>query len=194
MKNQKRVTFVICLLLVFSLYMYITVRGDYLQIHGIGEEYVKIFQSNLIKKTIVFMIGFWLMYILTRITTVFIKKGLKSFFEEDKKEMPKLPNKSISLLFGIIAGVLFTYNITQKAILAFNNTWFTKTDPVFNLDIGYFVFQKPFIETVVLYLIGIFAILSLYVAIYYIIVFNKYLNEGISMETLKKNTFSVISH
>ena len=189
MKNQKRVIFVICILLVFSLYMYITIRGDYLQILGIGQEYIEIFNNNLIQKTIVFLIGFSLMYISTRINTLFIKKGLKKFFDEDEKEMPKLPNKSISLLFGIITGILFTNTITEKAILAVNNAWFTKTDPVFNLDIGYYVFQKPFIETAIIYLIGIVAVLSLYIAAYYIIVFNKYLNEGISMETLKKNTF-----
>ena len=189
MKNQKRVTFVICLLFIFSLYMYITVRGDYLQILGIGQEYIEIFKNNLIQKTIVFIIGFALMFTSASITTLFIKRGLKKFFEEDKKEIPKLPNKSISLLFGIIAGIFFTHTITEKAILSFNNAWFTKTDPIFNLDIGYYVFQKPFIETAIIYLIGIVAILSLYIAAYYIIVFNIYLSEGISMETLKKNTF-----
>lgn len=189
MKNKKRRLFVVLLLAIFSLYMYVSLRGEYLHILGIGQEYLEIFKENLRQKVLVFMCGFFIAYIATYITTVFIKKGLKRFFEEDKKEMPKLPNKSISLLFGIIIGVLFTNTITQKAILAFNNTWFAKTDPIFGLDIGYFVFQKPFIETVFLYLIGLFAILTLYIAAYYIIVFNRIFDEGISMETLKKSTF-----
>ena len=189
MKNKKRKIFVVLLLAIFSIYMYVSLRGEYLHILGIGQEYVEIFKENLRQKVIVFMCGFFIAYISTYITTVFIKKGLKKFFEEDKKEMPKLPNKSISLLFGIIAGLFLTNTITQKAILAFNNTWFAKTDPIFGLDIGYFVFQKPFIETVFLYLIGLIAILTLYIAAYYIIVFNRIFDEGINMDTLKKNTF-----
>ena len=189
MKNKKRKIFVTLLLIIFSLIMYISLRGEYLHILGIGEEYVKIFQENLKQKTIVFACAFFIVYIATYITTLIIKKGLKKFFEEDKKEMPKIPNKSISLLFSIIGGLFVTNTITQKAILAFNSTWFAKTDPVFGLDIGYFIFQKPFIETVVLYLIGLVAILSLYVVAYYIIVFNKFFDEGINMETLKRSVF-----
>lgn len=189
MKNKKRKIFVTLLLIIFSLVMYVSIRGEYLHILGIGEKYVEIFKENLKQKIIVFICGFTISYIATYITTVIIKKGLKRFFEEDKKEMPKLPNKSISLLFGIIAGLFVTNTITQKAILLFNSTLFAETDPIFNLDIGYFVFQKPFIETMVLYLIGLVAILTLYVAAYYIIVFNKFFDEGINMETLKKSTF-----
>ena len=74
-------------------------------------------------------------------------------------------------------------------MLAINNTWWTKADPIFNIDIGYYVFQKPFIETVIIYFVGIVAVLSLYITAYYIIVFNKFLHEGINMETFKKNTF-----
>ena len=189
MKNKKRKIFVTLLLIIFSLVMYVTLRGEYLHILGIGEEYVKIFQENLRQKVIVFACGFLLTYVATYVTTLIIKKGLKRFFEEDKKEMPKIPNKSISLLFGMAGGLFVTNTITQKAILAFNSTWFAKTDPIFGLDIGYFVFQKPFIETVLLYLIGLVAILTLYVAAYYIIVFNKFFDEGINMETLKKSAF-----
>ena len=189
MKNKKRKIFVTVLLIVFFIITYVSLRGEYLHILGIGEEYVDIFKENLKHKIIVFACGFLIVYIATYITTLIIKKGLKKFFEEEKKEMPKLPNKSISLLFGIIAGLFVTNTITQKVILAFNSTLFTKTDPVFNLDIGYFAFQQPLIEAVILYLIGLVAILTLYVAAYYIIVFNKFFDEGINMETLKKSSF-----
>lgn len=189
MKNKKRKIFVTVLLIVFFIITYVSLRGEYLHILGIGEEYVDIFKENLKHKIIVFACGFLIVYIATYITTLIIKKGLKKFFEEEKKEMPKLPNKSISLLFGIIAGLFVTNTITQKAILAFNSTLFTKTDPVFNLDIGYFAFQQPLIEAMILYLIGLVAILTLYVAAYYIIVFNKFFDEGINMETLKKSSF-----
>ena len=189
MKTRKRTIFVTALILIFAICFYINVKGEYLQILGIGEEYLEIFRQNYIQRIIIYLICFCLVYAFTYITTVFMKKGFKKFFEEDKITMPKLPNKSISLAFGIIWGLIVSSQITEKAILAFNSAKFGISDPIFNIDIGYYVFQKPFIETAILYLIITMALLTIYVVVYYIIVFNRFFDKGISIETFKKNTF-----
>ena len=186
---KKRVIFVILFIIAFAIYSYIDIRGQYLQILGIGERYVDIFKHNLEQKVYVFIISFLLIYILTYITTLFIKRGLKKFFQEEKKEMPKLPNKSISLAFATIAGILFSKFITEKAILAFNKTSFEQAEPIFNLDIGYYVFQKPFFEALLYSFIIIMEIMCIYITAYYILCFHKFFEQGINMETLKKNTF-----
>ncbi len=188
-KIRKRVIFVILFIIAFAIYSYINIRGEYLQILGIGEKYVEIFKHNLEQRIYVFAISFAIIYLLTYITTVFIKKGLKKFFIEENKEMPKLPNKSISLAFAVIAGLIFSSVITEKAILAFNKTYFVETEPVFNLDIGYYVFQKPFIEAILYSFIIVMAIMCIYITAYYLLCFHKFFNKGISIETLKKNTF-----
>ena len=175
---KKRVIFVTLFIIAFAIYSYINVRGEYLQILGIGSKYVEIFKHNLMQRIYVFLISFAIIYLLTYVTTAFIKKGLRKFFEEDKKEMPKLPNKSISFAFATIAGILFSNIITEKAILAFNHTPFWETEPVFNLDIGYYIFQKPFIEAVLYSFIVVMAVMCVYI-----------INQGINMETLKTNTF-----
>lgn len=188
-KMKKRQIFVILFTIAFIIYSYINVRGEYLQNLGIGEKYVEIFKTNLYQKINVFIFSFIIIYLLTYMTTVFIKKGLRRFFDEEKIEMPKLPNKSISLAFATLAGLIFMYTITEKAILAFNSTLFVKNEPVFNLDIGYYVFQKPFIESILYSFIIVMSVMCVYVTIYYIISFQKYFKQGIDMETLKKSTF-----
>ncbi len=188
-KVKKRVIFVTLFIIAFAIYSYINVRGEYLQILGIGSKYVEIFKHNLMQRICVFLISFVIIYLLTYITTVFIKKGLRKFFEEDKQEMPKLPNKSISFAFATIAGILFSNLITEKAILAFNHTSFWETEPVFNLDIGYYIFQKPFIEAVLYSFIAVMAVMCIYIIFYYVICFHKFFKQGINMETLKTNTF-----
>ena len=188
-KIRKRVIFVILFIIAFIIYSYINIRGEYLQILGIGEKYVEIFKHNLEQRMYVFVVSFAIIYLLTYITTVFIKKGLKKFFIEENKEMPKLPNKSISLAFAVIAGLIFSSVITEKAILAFNKTYFVETEPVFNLDIGYYVFQKPFIEAILYSFIIVMAIMCIYITAYYLLCFHKFFDKGISIETLKKNTF-----
>ena len=186
---KKRQIFVTTFIILFVLYTYISIRGEYLQILGIGEKYVEIFKHNLQQRVYVFLASFLILYLLTYITTAFIKRGLKKFFTEEKIEMPKLPNKSISMAFSIIGGLIFSELLTEKAILAFNKTYFGQTEPVFNLDIGYYVFQKPFIEALLYSFIVIMAVMCVYITIYYVLSFQKFFKQGINMETLKKSTF-----
>lgn len=188
-KRKTRVILVIIFLILLALYLGITLRGEYLQTLQIGEQFTQVFEQNVKYKAVVILLNFAVLYILTYITTRFIKRGLKKFFDEEKKEMPKLPNKSISLIFSAIISIIVSNFITEKAMLAINSTWFGISDPVFNLDIGYYIFQKPFIETMIIYFIALMAVYSIYVAVYYIIVFNVYFEKGIDPKTLKKNTF-----
>jgi len=187
--NKKRVILVISFLIVFAIYLAITLRGEYLQTLQIGEEYISVFKQNVKYKVGIALTNFALLYIATYITNRFIKRGLKKFFDEDKKQMPKLPNKSISLIFSVIVSIITSKLITEKAMLAINTAWFGVNDHIFNLDIGYYMFQKPFIESMLVYFIVLMAIYSVYVAMYYIITFNIYFDKGIDPTTLKKNTF-----
>ena len=188
-KNKKRVILVIVFLILLAIYIAVTVRGEYLQALEIGEQYVEVFKQNIKYKVGVALVNFAILYIATYITTRFIKRGLKKFFDDDKKEMPKLPNKSISLILSVIISLISSNFITEKVMLAFNTAWFGVYDPIFNMDVGYYMFQKPFIETIIIYFIALLAIYSIYIAVYYIIVFNKYFEKGIDRATLKKNTF-----
>ena len=92
-KNKKRVILVIVFLILLAIYIAVTVRGEYLQALEIGEQYVEVFKQNIKYKVGVALVNFAILYIATYITTRFIKRGLKKFFDDDKKEMPKLPNK-----------------------------------------------------------------------------------------------------
>ena len=188
-KNKKRVILVITFLVLFAIYIAINLRGEYLKTLQVGQEYLSVFKQNVKFRFGVTLINFAVLYIATYITTRFIKRGLRKFFEEEKKEMPKLPNKSISLIFSAISSMITSTFLIEKAMLAFNTAWFGISDPIFNLDIGYYMFQKPFIETLLIYFVGLMVVYSVYIALYYIIVFNVYFDKGINPETLKKNTF-----
>ena len=188
-KSKKRVILVIAFLILFAIYIGINLRGEYLKTLQIGQEYIGVFEQNVKFRFGVVLVNFAVLYIATYITTRLIKKGLKKFFDEEKIEMPKLPNKSISLIFSTITSMVTSKFLIEKAMLAINAAWFGISDPIFNLDIGYYMFQKPFIETILIYFIALMAIYSVYIALYYIIAFNIYFDKGINPETLKKNTF-----
>ena len=187
--NKKRIAIVLIFLVLFAIYQGINIRGDYLKTLEIGQDYLPVFRQNLKNKTTIIAINFVVLYITTYITTKLIHKGLKKFFNEEKKEFPKLPNKTICFILSTIISVVASMFLTEKAILAFNTSWFGISDPIFNIDIGFYMFQKPFIEAMIGYFIVLTIIYSIYIVAYYIICFNVYFDKGIDPEMLKKNTF-----
>ncbi|MBR6504226.1 MAG: UPF0182 family protein, partial [Clostridia bacterium] len=186
--GKTKVILVITFLVLFISVISISYRVSFLEYLEIGTEFLEIFNNNYKYQICIILINFFIIFISMYITTKFIKKGLKQFFYEEEKEFPKLPNKSISFITAGIVSIITTPILKEKIITLINSAFFGKYDPIFNTDIGFYVFQKPCIEALMYYAIGIFILLTLYIAIYYIFVFNKYF-DGIDPEILKKNTF-----
>lgn len=172
-KSKKRMIIVLLFVIVFAIGTYISLRGTYLQYKELGENYVQAFFTNLSYKYIIFGINFIILYILIYFTNKGIKKGLKTFFEKENKEMPKLLNKSIAFVASIIVSTFMSNILMKKILLCSSNASFGVTDPIFGFDIAFYMFQKPLIETLLVYLIGIIIGLTIYMAIYYVIIFNK---------------------
>lgn len=185
-KINKRIYIVLLFIALVAIIGYIIFRGEYLEILEIGEEYISIFWQNVNYTAITFGINFVFLFTIIYINNNRIKKMLKSFFENEKRDMPKLPNKSIAFIISVIVSYITTELILNKYMLFVSSASFGISDPVFGLDIGYFMFQKPFIETILLYLIGIVVGITIYTIIYYIIVFN-FCFDGLDRETLKKS-------
>lgn len=183
-KSKTRLFIVLAVALVTLIVGYILFRGTYLEIMEIGENYINVFWQNIKYKGLALIINFVLIYSMIYITNTKIKKGLKEFFDQEKKEMPKLLNKSIAFITAIVISSLTSNFILEKAMLCFNSAEFGTQDPTFGLDIGYFVFQKPFIELAIWYFIISMVALLVYTAVYYIASFNMFF-DGVDRKTLK---------
>lgn len=200
--SKTRVILVILFIILFSVILSINTRGSYLQYKELGENYIQVFLTNFNYKIIIFSINFVILYFLIYATNRGIKKGLKPFFEKEGKEMPKLLNKSIAFVISAIVSVFITNIFLQKILLCLSNVSFGKADPVFNLDIAFYMFQKPLIGALLGYFIILMVALTAYMAIYYIVVFNKYFNgvdgkmvrEGLLVKKILRNvTFILIA-
>ena len=185
-QNKIRKTIVTIVLILAAIILYIIERGQYLEIKEIGENYLPIFWQNLRNISITAILNFIIIFTVIYISTSKIKNGLKTFFEDEKKAMPKLPQKSIAFIIATIVTIATSGYILQKALPCFYNTQFVATDPVFGLDIGYFVFIWPFLELITMYALIAIIAATVYMAIYYLIVFNVYF-DGISRESVKKS-------
>lgn len=187
-KSKVRMILVIIFILLFAIITYIQARGSYLEYLELGENYVQVFWTNILYRYAIMGINFVFLFFVIYMTNRGIKKGLKVFFEKEKVEMPRLVNKSIALVFSIIASVIMSDIMMQKIMLVIGNTSFGITDPIFGLDISYYVFQKPVIEMFAYYFLGIIIALTIYMAAYYIIVFNRYF-DGVDSKMLKESLF-----
>ena len=185
-KKSTRRWLVLAFLLISVIIAYIIYRGNYLETLELGKQYISIFWQNLTYKLATFGINFVLLFLLIYITNKRIKKGLTAFFEEEKKQMPKMLNKSIAFIVSIILSFFVTNIIVEKFMLCINATNFASSDPIFGYDISYFIFVQPFVQLILKYAIGIAIGLTVYSILYYIIAFNMYF-DGVDRETLKKN-------
>ena len=185
-KSKTRINVVLLFIIFVAIIGYVIFRGEYLEILETGNEYINIFWQNVNYTAITFGVNFLILFIVIYINNVRIKNALKPFFEIEKKVMPKLPNKSISLILSVVISAIATKIMLNQYILFANSTSFGSGDPIFGYDIGYFMFQKPFIETLLTYAIIILIGITVYTVIYYIVVFNMYF-EGIERETLKNS-------
>ncbi len=185
-KSKTRFFVVLTVAVIAFIITYIIFRGTYLETLEIGENYISVFWQNVKHMSITIAINFVVVYFMVYITNLKIKKGLKEFFEQEKRIMPKLINKSVAFIAAILVSA-FTSNILfEKAMLCFNNAQFGIQDPIFGLDIGYFVFQKPFIELLIWYFLIAGIVLLIYTATYYITVFNMFF-DGVDKRTLKRS-------
>lgn len=187
-KNRTRMILVLLFLLLFVGISYIELRGSYLEYLELGQNYTNIFYTNLTYRYGIMAVNFVILYFILYFTNRGIKKGLKPFFEKEKKEIPKLPNKSLALVISALVSFVTSSALMQKIMLIANGTSFGIQDPIFGLDIAYYMFQKPVIETLALYFVILFVGLSIYIALYYVIAFNRYF-DGVDGKMLKESLF-----
>ena len=177
---------VILFIAVIAVVLTVMFRSAYLEKLEIGEQYVSVFWTNFKYKTISLIATFVLIFIGVYITNKRIYSGLKQFFEDEKKEMPKLPNKSVSLIIATIVSIATSELTMSKLILFVNSTSFEIQDQIFHHDIGYYLFQKPFLEYILWFGIITIVALTAYAGIYYIIALNTQF-DGVKSETLKNS-------
>ena len=184
--KKMRAIIVIIFIAIYALGTYVSLRGQYLEYVELGEQYVEKFFTDIKYKYSIMGITFVLLSIILYFTNRGIKKGLKPFFEQEKREVPKLPNKSITLIVAAIVSVIVSNDLVDKVLLFVSNASFGKTDIIFNLDISYYMFIKPLVEALLSDFVKLMIALSAYMAGYYIIIFNFYF-KAVDRELLRKS-------
>ena len=86
-KFRTRTKLVFIAIIIFAIIMFVMGRANYIKIMEISENYLDVFAKNVKYQAYIGITNFAFIFILVCITNGFIKKGLKKFFEEEKKEI-----------------------------------------------------------------------------------------------------------
>lgn len=183
---KTRLGIVLSVMLIAIIVAYVLFRGSYLEMLELGENYVSVYWKNIQYTGVALITNFLFIYFMIYYTNKKIQKGLMEFFDQEKKKAPKFLNKSIAFIAAIIISACTSGTLLQKAMLCFNSAQFGINDYILGTDIGYFVFQKPFIELILWYLMIVVLALLIYKVVYYIVTFNMFF-EGVDKKAVKNS-------
>ncbi|MEI6131562.1 MAG: UPF0182 family protein [Bacillota bacterium] len=153
------------------------------QLNEIGG-YESIFYTNLKYMIISASICGLITFVSILISNIFAKMGIKkimknlSIVDVEGKTVKKIPN----FLFAFI-GAFMTVVVTQTAfykdiMLFLNSGSFNVNTPITNVDVGYYIFQRPLLLGINNYLIAFLSFLLIYTIGYYIFAFLKIFKDN----------------
>lgn len=181
----------IALLVIILISVGFEVKIQLLEFAEIGQQYTSVYWTNFIIRYATMLGAFVIIYGAIFFTNKVITKNLLKFFKEENLEQVKLPNKSIAFFIAVIASFVIKDFLSANILVYLNSTSFEISDSIFSKDIGYYMFQRPFLIDLATFIKGLILALIIYTLGYYVVIFGSCF-DGIVLTSLKKN--NVVKH
>ena len=140
-KISYTITFLSCLILIiFYLWWYF----NSLILDEIGS-FSTVFKTNTIYLFIFSIICYALFFIPIFLSGISVQKKLNSTFNEDFVHLFDIINKIGAIVLSLFLFLIFYDELHLKAISFINAQSFNELAPLSSRDIGYFIFQRPFL-------------------------------------------------
>lgn len=146
---------------------------DYLETKEIGEQFVDVFFTNLTMKLILSFVYFAFSFVLVFLFTLLIRKNLRNSGAETKFLEYKTTVLIVSAFIAFVASGYMGGNLFEKFLMFKNSIEFNLSDPILGLDVGYYIFERPFIKMLIDGISGTLMFTIIYCAILYFFLFIK---------------------
>lgn len=146
--TKKAAIFIAVLILIILLYNTGKFFFDYIQLREIGERYTSVFFTRLITRLSVQLISFVCVFALVLLNIFLVRGNLRTAGIDRGIISTKRMSALISLFIALLLGSILSSSLYEKFLMFANPKWFGKADPVFGKDIGYYIFQRPFLASV----------------------------------------------
>ena len=144
---------------------------DYNAYKEIGKNFLEVFFTNLKVKITFQTLSFLIVFVISYVSIFFLKKNLLKIDSTFDFLSKKYTVIVIALIFSSVVSSIIQITMHEKYLLFASPTFTGTFDPVFNKDIGYFLFLRPFYEALFDTLSGIFAILFIGILILYVFLY-----------------------
>ena len=170
-KQKSMAVLIIILAIIFSVFVLgVNFMTDWLWFKEMG--YVNVFFKQL---TTEFKVGIPVFILLAVITNIYLKQLKKGYFRKidsdeatDVKKLNKYTNL-ISLVFALITSFYTVVNLWFQILQFANSTDFGIKDPIFNLDISFYIFKLDFLKQLNDMFLGLIFLFIAVTVIYYMI-------------------------
>ncbi len=164
---KKTVWIIVGAILLYLIWKVGGVLFDYIEIREIGEKYTSIFIKNLMTQIAVQSISFGGLFLAVFISVLFVRRNLSVL----KVQRAMFEGLGVSAIICIAVAIILSgivgESLWEKLLVFSNSQWFGKSDPVFGKDIGYYIFQRPFLETVAQSAFGVWCFVTIFVIAMY---------------------------
>jgi len=125
----------------------IGIYSEYIQILEIGERFTKIFWINFNMNVFAWIVSFVFVFGVFLCNGMFIRTNLNN--SNVRHPFRKMwPTVGIFFALSFFFSGIFGAGFTEKILLFNNSQGFDLADPIFHKDIGYYVFQRPFLMAI----------------------------------------------
>ncbi len=165
--SKKTVWIIVGAILIYLLWRIGGVFFDYIEIREIGRQYTQIFVKNLVTHIAVQSVSFIGLFLAVLISIIFVRRNLAVL----KVQRAMFEGLGVSALICIAVAIILSgivgESIWEKLLMFTNSQWFGKSDPVFGKDMGYYIFQRPFLETVTQSIFGVWCFITIFILAVY---------------------------
>lgn len=181
--NKKIVYGALVLLFAIAITGAVNIYWNIIQLNEIGG-FSSVYLTNLTYKAVFFVASFLVIFAALSITTKFVKRNINQHLKSSGLEPFSFPNLPVAAAIALAGAFLSQENLYLKALSFLNSTEFGSRDPIFHHDIGYYIFQRPFLMGVYGFFETLWLFIILFTAAYYLVVLT-YSVGNITIQDLK---------
>lgn len=166
--------FIVLVLLIGACVVCANMYLDYMQYREIGAQFTNVFWVDINVQLVTFFTTLVLFFLFTYLNFLVVRNNLIGI----DHSFAYLKNNAVhilaSLIIAIAAALLASYTISDKVMPFLTSEWFNHGDPVFNQDMGYYVFQRPLLIAVSDTLLNFACFMVFVAALSYLLFYGKF--------------------
>ena len=168
----KVITSAIVVVLAFSLFSWYSLYMEYIQVKEIGENFVNVFLTNFYTQLIT-QFGCFVLVFLILLTNLFVVRKIMLRADVSFSYLKnRFPLVVLAFVFAFFASGYIKESLSDKFLLFSNSVWWGALDPVFNHDLSYYVFLRPFFMVFADSILGVFIFSTIMTAIIYLLLYS----------------------